>query len=407
MKAVILLLALASAASADPDLTVHVEPERETHWQRMLLETAGLFAAGEAYYYRGDGRASAGDWQLPGNWSALGRKLTGDGIRFDSNGFVTNAVKHPILFGATTHILARENGYSLAESFVIASAVSIGWEFVGEWREYASINDLATTSPAGTPVGEAVYQIAHNLRRTHFELHGGLGRVGAVDFRTVGASAEITEGQKVGLAVEVPFDRSARAVDFRARTDLGRHVIAEYDYLQKFDRPDWQWDLLANVRVGPTAQLDRFSHGVALRVGIDATADFAMVKSMAYGKWRAAHPMDVVQGVLDTNTHYYYYAGGLTLAPRIAIEYRGIGAGASLAFSTFSSLDGHDRDQEIETTHIHLHDTDRTAAAWVGARVAGATLQVIAREQQRYGDIGMVEDVATDRSVVLSLGYRN
>jgi len=373
----------------------------------MLLETAGLFAIGEAYYYRGDGRSSADDWQLPGNWSALGKKLTGDGIRYDSNSFVTNAVKHPILFGASAHVLARENGYSLAESFLISSAISIGWEFVGEWREYASINDLATTSPAGTPVGEAVYQLVHRRDRAHFELHGGLGRVGGADFRSVGGSAEITEGQKVSLALEVPFDRSARAVDFHARTDLSRHWFAAYDYLEKLDRPDWQWDLLANVRVGPTIEHDCHSHGATLRLGVDLTADFAMLKSMAYAKWRDAHPMDVVQGVLQTNPHYYYYAGGLTLAPRLAAEYRGVQAGASLALSTFSSLDGHDRDQEMETTQIHLHDTDRVATAWVGARISGVAVALTAREQRRAGDIGTTADSATDRTLLLSLGYGN
>src|SRR5690349_15066803 len=94
--------------------TAHAQPEE--HPSRMLLEIAGIAGIGEAYYYRGDGRASADDWQLPGNPSALGDKLTGDGIRFDSNGFATNAFKHPILFGAAVHVLARENGYSLAES---------------------------------------------------------------------------------------------------------------------------------------------------------------------------------------------------------------------------------------------------------------------------------------------------
>jgi len=436
-----LVLTLATTAHAQPDLTRGApEPDHSAHWKRMLVEIAGVAGVGEAYYYRGDGRASAGDWQLPGTWSALGGKLTGDGIRFDSNGYATNAFKHPILFGAAVHVLARENGYSLAGSFLISSAVSLGWEFVGEWREYASINDLATTSPAGTPVGESVYQIAHHLGRTHFEVHGGVGRVGEVSFRTFGASAEldtiphrgetadisgtIREGKKVRLSLEVPFDHATRAIDFRSRTSLygyyRNHVdeqgsgynlfaglAAGYDYLQKMDRPDWQWDLLANVQVGPTVDLDLYSRGVTLRTGLDVTGDFAMVKSYAYGTWRAAHPMAVVQGVLQDNPHYYYYAGGLSLAPRIAIDYRGLGAGATFAGSTFSSLDGHDRDAELETAHIHLRDSDRVATAWLGARAAGLTLRVVGSEERRAGRIGMAQDATTERTLVVSLGYTN
>jgi hypothetical protein len=443
MKAIGWIVLLGSAtAYADPDVTksVVVEPTEPAHWKRMLLETAGMFAIGEAHYYRGDGRASADDWQLPGNASALGRKLTGDGIRFDSNGFATNTVSHPILFGATMHGLARQNGYSLAESFLISSAVSVGWEFVGEWREYASINDLMTTSTAGTPVGEAAYQILHHLRRTHYELHAGLGHVAGTTFRTLGASAELDtiphrgeiadnagtvhDGKKVRLALEVPFDRAARAIDFRAKTSLVGYyrnrvdesgtgynlfvgAAAGYDYLQKMDRPEWQWDLLANVRVGPTLDLDLYSHGVTVRTGLDLTGDFAMVKSYAYGKWRDAHPMDIVQGVLQTNPHYYYYAAGLSLEPKLAIEYRGVAAGASFARSGFSSLDGHDRDQEIETTHIHLRDSAQTAEAWIGARIAGVTLQLEGRDQRRDGQIGMTQDASTERTLVLTLGYAN
>jgi hypothetical protein len=435
-----LVLAAATTAHAQPDVTVRVDPTPPSHWKRMLVEVAGVFGVGEAYYYRGNGRASAYDWQLPGNWSALGRKLTGDGIRFDSNGFATNALKHPILFGAAVHQLARENGYSLVESFLISSAVSIGWEFVGEWREYASINDLATTSPAGTPVGESVYQIVHHLRRTHFELHGGLGRVGATSFQTLGASTEldliphraetaddsgtIRDGKKVWLSLELPFDHAMRVVDFRSRTSLygyyRNHVdeggsgynlfaglAAEYDYLQKMDRPDWQWDLLANLQVGPTVDLDLYSHGATLRAGLDLTGDFAMVKSYGYGKWRAAHPMAVVQGVLQNNPHYYYYAGGLSLAPRIAVDYGPLSAGAAVAGHAFSSLDGYDRDQEIETAHIHLRDSDRVATAWVGAQAFGVMLRLSASDDHRSGQIGMTQDATTERTLVLSLGYTN
>lgn len=415
-----IVVAVSTTASAQPDLTVRATPPEPAHWQRMLLETAAVFGVGEAYYYRGDGRASADDWQLPGNWSALGRKLTGDGIRFDSNGFVTNAVKHPMLFGAGVYGLARQNGYSLAESFLISSAVSIGWEFVGEWREYASINDLATTSTAGTPIGEAVYQIAHHLRSTRFELHGGLGRVDGTSFQALGASADLeVPERKVRLALEVPFDHAVRAIDFRSYSSLfghnldgdGYHLFvggaAAYDYLEKMDRPDWQWDLLANVRVGPTAQLDLYRHGVAFHAALDATGDFAMVRSYGYDAWRAAHPMAVVQGVLQTNAHDYYYALGLTLAPSVAVEYRGISAGTTYEHSSFSSLDGYDRDQEIETAHVHATDRADTSSAWLGARVGNAVLRLSATQRDRAGAIGDSRAASTERTLVVSLGYAN
>ena len=105
------------------------------------------------------------DWQLGFGGDALEKKLTGfgDGWRFDGNEYNINALGHPG-FGTLTHFLARTNGYSVAESFLIGTLASGGWELFVEWAEYGSLNDLVTTSPAGIPIGETAYQFFKHYR---------------------------------------------------------------------------------------------------------------------------------------------------------------------------------------------------------------------------------------------------
>jgi hypothetical protein len=448
MRIALLLVMLLSS-------TVHAEEAQEQgrQWTRLVLETAGLFAIGQAWYWR-DGRSTnSGDWELPGNWSAIDRKLTGDGFRFDGDGFVTNAVKHP-LFGATAFELARENGFGLAGAFAMSTLASGAWEVFGEWREFGSINDMLTTSTAGVPLGETLHQIAHHLRRTHFELYAGagdhreLGRTRGFDMiglrgeldlvpgRGMVADTEgfVTDGRHVGFSIQVPFDREGvRARDVAAKTavlgyyrsriardvdgeldgfSLFAGVDAAFDYHQILERPggdtspDNTWDLLATVATGPALELDLHRGGFQLHAALDATVDFAMIKSWAFDRWRAMHPDAVVRGALQTNPHAYYYAAGVALAPQLAASYRGVSLGVALGGSAFSSLDGHDRYRDMLTMDPHLDDSDTSASAWLRADVHGVLLELDAHARHRASRI---EDVTGDHregALMASVGYR-
>jgi hypothetical protein len=64
-----------------------------------------------------------------------------------------NFIGHPFS-GAFLYAAARRNGLNLAESFGYAVASSTAYEFLLEWREKPSINDLVVTPAGGLAIGE-------------------------------------------------------------------------------------------------------------------------------------------------------------------------------------------------------------------------------------------------------------
>jgi hypothetical protein len=382
--------------------------------------TAAIFGVGQAWYWRNGGSASRGDWALPFTWGTIGRKLDGDGLRFDGDGFDTNALKHP-LFGTSVYALARANGYSRGGSFLYATAISLAWETFGEWREYASINDLLATSTSGTPIGEALHQIARHWSTTELELDLGAGKLatGTGAQLSARAAVDLGDGEAASLALAIPYDlrREERdgieGRDFTGRSTLGSRVVrregtnllavglaSEFTYHELLADP--VWDLFAAAKAGPMLDAVMTDGSVTVRAGVDATADFAMLRSFAFDAWRAQHPGVPVRAVL-ANTHPYYYAAGITVAPRLAVEYRGIEAGGTLGGSLFRSLDGHDRAVD---DGLALRDTETIGEGWVAVRIGAAVLRVDVRARHRASSIGSATGAYAEHTALASVGVR-
>jgi hypothetical protein len=377
--------------------------------------TVAIFGLGEAWYWRDGGSASRDDWALPFNWATVGRKLDGDGFRYDGDGFDTNALKHP-LFGTSVYVLARANGYSRGSSFLYATAISLAWETFGEWREYASINDMLATSTSGTPIGEAVVQIAKHFSATQLELDLGAGKLpsGVGAELAARAAVDLGDGEAASLALAIPYDHAGvEGRDFTARSTLGSRVVrrdganrlaiglaSEFTYHELLADP--KWDLFAAAKAGP--MLDAFvtDGAVTVRAGIDVTADFAMLRSFAFETWRSQHPDAPIRAVLG-NTHPYYYAAGLTLAPRIAVEYRGIEAGGALGGSVFRSLDGHDRAVD---DGLALRDSETIGEGWIAVRIGAAVVHLDVRDRHRASSIGSVTGSHAEHTMLASVGVR-
>lgn len=117
------------------------------------------------------------------------------------------------------------------------------------------------------------------------------------------------------------------------------------------------------------------------------------------------HPDAIVRGSLQTNAHPYYYATGLSVAPRVAVGYRGVHLGGALGASWFRSLDGHDRYEATMTADPHLDDTDRTAAAWIGYARRGVAIALEARARRRASAIDDITAAHADHATVATLGY--
>jgi hypothetical protein len=82
-----------------------------------------------------------------------------DGWSLDTNNFRTNTIYH-MYAGALYYQTARSNGYGFFASTAFSFMGSLFWEYLGEWREQVSTNDMIFTPFAGSLMGEGFTQIA-------------------------------------------------------------------------------------------------------------------------------------------------------------------------------------------------------------------------------------------------------
>jgi hypothetical protein len=149
---------------------------RPPRYLRAAVEGAIIMGLGTAYYWA-DPLANSEDWDDP----LLIDKLTGRQARFDTNLNTTNHLLHPGA-GALVYGFSRVNGLSVPAALAYKAASSFLWEFVLEWREQASINDLFFTTVGGVPVGEFFVKLGDYVNSAPGG--GGLGH--KIAARTVG-----------------------------------------------------------------------------------------------------------------------------------------------------------------------------------------------------------------------------
>jgi hypothetical protein len=92
------------------------------------------------------------------------RLFTFEAWRFDTNLFRVNWTHQ--LAGSLYYNFARANRLTWLESTLVTLCGALWWEFVTEWREVISINDLIFTTVGGYAGGEAFYQLGRFLQDT-------------------------------------------------------------------------------------------------------------------------------------------------------------------------------------------------------------------------------------------------
>lgn len=108
------------------------------------------------------------DWELRWDRESWERKvITMDAIRFDANLFDTNAIGHTFSSGMWYHVVGRINRLNIFESFLYSFAASAAWEYLAEFKELVSLNDLIVTPVAGLALGEVFYQYGEFFSRGH------------------------------------------------------------------------------------------------------------------------------------------------------------------------------------------------------------------------------------------------
>ena len=144
------------ATAPEPSTFEYREPQTP-NYLRASLEVGTLVGIGFALYVSNHDLNSQ-DWDFAYSWTGLRRKLSPRGYSFDTNGFDTNFIRHSAA-GTTYYWAARANRLSILESLVAAFIASTLWEYVGELRERASLNDILTTPLTGMVLGELTMQL--------------------------------------------------------------------------------------------------------------------------------------------------------------------------------------------------------------------------------------------------------
>jgi hypothetical protein len=129
---------------------------------RAVLEGLGHFVyATSSYWIRQD--VMKEDWEYQFTWADQKRRFFFiDGIRFDSNNFTFNWTHAGA--GAIYYNYARANRLNPLESFLYTFAASYFWEFVIEFKEVVSINDVICTPMGGISIGESLFQLGRLFR---------------------------------------------------------------------------------------------------------------------------------------------------------------------------------------------------------------------------------------------------
>lgn len=167
------LLAASPRADADPgsgqaepaNATRTVEPD--THRDRdstrpryglMAAETVGVLIPPTIWYWSNTNLQTE-DWDLHWNWTDWKTKLTSvDLVRFDTNRFAINTIRHPV-GGALHYQVARANHFGILGSMLVDFTASAFWEYVVEFKENVSLNDLLVNTNAGLGIGEPLFEI--------------------------------------------------------------------------------------------------------------------------------------------------------------------------------------------------------------------------------------------------------
>jgi hypothetical protein len=126
----------------------------QTHrFVRTLSELLLLTGVGVANYWINKD-ANMEDWRYKYRREDVWPRFR-DGWSYDSNAFRTNTIYH-IYSGAVYYQIARSNDYGILASTAWAFTGSLIWEYIGEWRERTSGNDMYITGIGGAIAGEAL-----------------------------------------------------------------------------------------------------------------------------------------------------------------------------------------------------------------------------------------------------------
>lgn len=148
----------AMADQAAPPVAAAAENDMPKKTRRAIVQL-GIVAVYSTYRYWADYHRWIEDWQYELTCADQFRRfLTLEAVRFDSNNYVTNWTH--VIGGALYYQFARTNYLTWAGSTLAAFVSSALYEYISEWREVISVNDMFLTTFGGYSAGETWFQLA-------------------------------------------------------------------------------------------------------------------------------------------------------------------------------------------------------------------------------------------------------
>ena len=315
-SAALLLLAAALPARASdvPEWTPAAEDELEPHHTRSAIEMGAGLAAGSVLYWLMMDRNIA-DWDNP----TPEERFDGTAWRLDNNSLAVNFIAHPMMGGAA-YSFARANHQSPLGSFGYSFLTSFIWEFVLEFKEKVSVNDVVVTPVAGVPIGEFFYKLGLYL--------------GSAEQPSAGMQA-LQWSLGTGVALDRALD-GRDAPTIRARDELGLASAIWHDFELGYRA----------AAVSSPGSPDYLRHDVAVRAKLVTLPGYLRARSFG----RFFHGAELSDFAIGTELSAH--GGGMTMSsdtllagyhaqrmdgPALAPRGHAVTAGVSVAYSYLKS----------------------------------------------------------------------
>lgn len=159
--------------------------------------------------------------------------------------------------------------------------------------------------------------------------------------------------------------------------------------------------------LGPTVDFTIYRDRLKIRFGADAYADFALIHSHAFKRYKELFPVGVTKCILAE--HGYYYALGVTLSSLLQIEYANLELKGAVRFHYFDSVDGMDRFQPDITpgNDFNLKDRRVNYQLSLGYHIPRTPIQVAAGLEQieRWGTVEKFAQSSKEKRSYLQIQY--
>ena len=176
--AMLLMTQVASAQTASVSDHGSTERKRAKDWKvPIILVENAMVVAPPLYYYWNTVDDQKEDWELNWTWDDWKSKLfSTNELVLDTNRFEANGMRHP-LAGALVYQIGRANGMGVLGSTIMDFANAVLWEYVAEFREKPSVNDIFANTAAGFLIGEPLFQIGNQVNGRSSLFRRGLALV--------------------------------------------------------------------------------------------------------------------------------------------------------------------------------------------------------------------------------------